>query len=488
MTATGVRRIGLAMLVQESNSWSARQTELGDFQTLRTGAAARELDVADEYHGAAGVVRAAGHEGVPLLRAWAMSGGPLTADAAATLERMLLDAIRAAGRLDGLYLGLHGALAADGIGDVDGHLLAAVRDLLGPEIPVAVSLDLHANLTRRMVRQADIVVGYHTYPHIDQVRTGAAAARLLIEQLTTGVRLRTYLAKRPMLVPAEAQSTGDGPIADLRRLADAVTSGGIRDVSIFPVQPWLDVGELGFAVTAVAPADHPTAQHRCDDLAETAWDRRHDFDVELYEPRAAIERARTLDGLVVLSESADSPTAGATGDSPAMVDALLRHGAGLRSLVTVADPAAVAACHDAGPGTRLSLDVGAGIDRRFHRPVRLTGEVRRLGAEPVELDGPFMKGTRYDMGRFAVVDTGLGPAVLLTEQPAPTFDLAPWRHAGLDPREADIVVVRSAHMYTQAYAPIARAALTLDLPGASTPRLDTLAFTNAPRPLYPLDS
>lgn len=482
-------RIGIASVIQESNTFSPRQTTMEDFARgiLLAGSAAAARQVGDEWGGAARAVASRGHTPVPIARAWAMSGGTLTADAFGALCQLLRDNLNAAGRLDGLYLGLHGALVAEGIPDADGELLRAVRGQLGDDLPIAVSLDLHANVTPLMAANASFLIGYRTYPHIDQAATGMKAAHLLVNRIETGERLQTVLAKAPMLLPAESQSTTAGPLADLRAMADGMTTRGIRDVSLFPVQPWLDVPELGFAVTVTAPAGDAHATHVLREMRQAAWDRRRDFAVILFAPEDAIAIARRTEGLVVLSESADSPTSGATGDSPAMVAALLEHGAGLRAYVTVCDPVAVAACHDAGLNADVCLAVGAGQDDRFHRPARLDGRVTVLGDRPVVLEGGFMHGQPFDMGRHAVVEAATGLAVLLTEHAACTFDLATWRHVGLDPEHADVVVVRSPHLYTHVFAPIARRMLTLDLPGASTPRLAALPLANVTRPLYPLD-
>jgi microcystin degradation protein MlrC len=186
-------------------------------------------------------------------------------------------------------------------------------------------------------------------------------------------------------------------------------------------------------------------------------------------------------------QSADSPTAGATADSATVVAALLQQGRGLRAYATVVDVPAVAACFAAGVDGTVDTGVGATLDPRWSEPVRLTGTVRRLGADPVVLTGASMTGQPISMGRWATVDTGSGLTVLLTERAAPTFDPAGYRHVGLEPAGADAVLVRSATMYRAGFRGLYAEAILLDLPGASTPRLDYLEFARAPRPLYPID-
>jgi microcystin degradation protein MlrC len=197
-------------------------------------------------------------------------------------------------------------------------------------------------------------------------------------------------------------------------------------------------------------------------------------------------RARTGKKPLIVSESADSPTAGATGDSPAMVAALVRSGQGLRAFATLVDVGAVATCHAAGVGASVDLHIGATIDDRFHGPVAFAGRIDYVGAGAVRLEGPVYTGMEVSMGRHAVVSDG-SLSVLLTERPACTFDPATFRSVGLLPETADLIAVRSANLFRPGFADISTDIVFLDLPGASTPRLETLRFTRAPRPLYPVD-
>lgn len=478
--------------MQETNTWSLLPCTMDDFrsQGLFTGVAVGEefAGTGTEVGGALRALREADVVAVPLLRAYAHASGRVTAETLEQVAGLLVQELRAA-LVDGLVLSLHGAMAADGADDADAELLRAARSVVGPRVPIGVCLDLHANVTRAMVQECDVLTGYHTYPHTDLAETGARTARLVLAALQRQLQPITVMAKRPMIVPAESMSTASGPLASLRRRADELTTGSVLDVSLFPVQPWLDVDELGFAVTVTTDGDPVQGRQIAEFLADCAWDRRTDFEVELFSPVDAIELARTSDVRpFLISESADAPTAGGAGDSPAMVRALLEHGPDLRAYVTVTDPAAVAHCAQAGVGAEVQLTVGAGLDPRFHAPVQLTGTVERLDDRPVLLTGPSYTGTEVSMGAFAVVRSGR-LSVLLSERPAFTLDPATFVHAGLDPVVADVVVVRSANGFRAAFPPhsVAAAAL-LDLPGASTPRLSCLDFTRAPRPLYPLDA
>ncbi|GAA4469457.1 M81 family metallopeptidase [Phytohabitans houttuyneae] len=486
-------RVAVASIIQETNTFAAQPSTLDDFtaQGLWVGAEAAERSAGTntEIAGALARIAAGGAEAVPVVRAWAMSSGVLDRHAFTYLRGLLFDGLVAAGPVDALVLCLHGALVADGEPAADAALVEAARSVLRPGTPLVVTHDLHANVTARLTRQVDALAGFRTYPHVDQGDTGRRGAVLALRMLDEGLRPGTALAKRPMLVPAESQAIADPPMAALRRLADEATGGPILDVSVFPVQPWLDVPELGFGVSVTHAGDPKAGQAVADTVAAAAWERRGEFAVHPVPVAEAVASvpARTGRGPVLLVQSADSPTAGAAADSATVIAALLDRPGRIRSYATVVDAPAVACCHLAGTGAAVDTPVGATVDPRWSKPVRLTGTVTRLGAEAVTLTGAAMTGQEVGIGRWATVDTGTGLTVLVTERPAPTFDPAGYRHAGLEPADADAVVVRSATLYRAGYNGGYAEAILLDLPGASTPRLDYLDFRHAPRPLYPID-
>jgi microcystin degradation protein MlrC len=482
-------RIGVASIVQETNTFSPAATTFADFdsQGIFVGDDARRFEgLNTETGGALIELRRRGAEPVPIIRIWAMSGGPITERALGQIAELLGRELARALPLDGLILSLHGALVGETVDSGDLLLLERARQVVGATCRIGVCLDLHANVTGALVDASDFVIGYHTYPHVDMAQTGARTASLVLDLVTGVKRPRTSLAKRPMLTAPEAQGE-DGPFGTLRRLADGLTEGSVLDVSLFPVQPWLDVPEVGFGVTVTTDDDEATGDRIATDLVDVAWKLRRAFAVELIAPRTAIERVRAHNRRpVLLSESADSPTAGATGDSPAMVRELLAYGKGLRSFLTLVDPGAVQASFDAGEGQSLTLMVGASVDTRFHEPVELTAHVAKLGNGSYALTGPVFTGMEVTMGRFARLDTD-GLSVLITERAACTFDPETFRQAGLDPTQADIVVVRSANLFRAGWGQFSEDAIILDLPGASTPRFEVLPYKRVPRPLFPLD-
>jgi len=486
--------VAVASIIQETNTFSAWTSSLADFevQGLWVGADAARHSAGSntEFAGALEAVAEAGAVGRPLVRAWAMSGGILDAHAFAALQRLLVDALTAEGPFDALVLCLHGALVAENESHADLALIRAARSVVGDGVPVVVTLDLHANVIEAMVREADALIGFHTYPHVDQADTGKRAAQLALRMAGGNPEaIGTVVVKRPMLLPAETQVFAEQPMRGIRERADELTGGPILDVSIFPVQPWLDVPGLGFAVTVTSSGDREVACSVASAVADAAWTAREGFHVELVALDDAIADLRPANGSGprLLVQSADSPTAGATGDDASVIAALDRDGGVLQAIATVVDAAAVAACWDAGPGGPVQTPLGAALDARWSEPFLMRGRVLRVGDDPVVLAGESMTGQAISLGRWATIDNGNGLRVLVTERAAPTFDPQGFRHAGLEPSEADVVVVRSAALYRAGFAGLYSDAVVLDLPGASTPRFSHLEFIHAPRPLFPID-
>ncbi len=380
-------RIGVASVMQETNTFSVRPCRWEDFTTAVGPESARRLQSTNsEFNGALAALEGLGVEAVPIFYAWAMPSGRVEQETFRRLEAALAGALADALPLDGLVLSLHGAMASDDIDDADLALIRGCRRVLGPR-PIGVCLDLHANVTAGMVEAADLLIGYRTDPHVDMAATGERIARLLVSLLEGSVTPAVALEKRAMIVPAEAMNTSTGVLAEIRRAADSFDH--LLDVSLFPVQPWLDVPEHGFGVVATSDGDFQAAAEAAKSLADEVWNQRSRFVVPSFAtPAEAYALARKSSARPFLvAESADAPSAGAAGDSPAMVTAALTLGGGLETLVTLVDPPAVARCHAAGVGAKFNSEVGSAIDRRFWDPVPLDGTVERIGAGAVQTRG-----------------------------------------------------------------------------------------------------
>jgi len=428
---------------------------------------------------------------VPLIAARAGSGGPLRHDAFEVLLDDLLARLRAALPVDAVLLSLHGALVLDDHPDGDGLVLRAVRNLIGPDVPVAASLDLHAHVTPEMVANADILLGFKKYPHTDMYETGARTARLLLARLDGHARPVMAMAKRHMLVSPVSATTEMPPFQDLMNQTTALeTDGRILAGSLFPVQPWLDVPDLGFAAVVVTDRDPMTARSVAEELCEEAWRRRAEFAPKLPSldeaVRCALGAAR---GPVVIGDSGDAPSGGSAGDSTAVLRTLLAHGAdrsGRTALLTLVDAPAVQAAHAAGVGTQITMRLGHTVSRDQGSPLTVVGRVCVLGDGEYTMTGPGMTGVTMHMGRTAVLAVG-GIRVVLMERPTSEWDPALYRSVGQEPSQMDVVFVKSPSHFRVAYRPLAATLIIAESPGANCCDMTKLRFRHVTRPLYPLE-
>jgi microcystin degradation protein MlrC len=486
-------RIVIGEFKQETNTFVTSYTSRRQFEDFHLWYGDAMLDglrdTNTEVAGFLDICDERGIEVVPTLAAFAISGGPLVSATYTTLRDELLQRIDAARPFDAVLLALHGAMVAVGEPDADGATLAAVRKLIGPHTPLVVSLDLHANVTARAATYADAIVGFRTSPHIDQRETGRRAARLLADWLAGTSRPTMAHVRIPMIAPASTHVHFlAGPFKRLMDAGQAIEEREALAASVFTVQPWLDVPDLGFATVVVTDGDQAAAARLAQQLAAQAWAERHAFlETQLVPPEEAIAAAlaETV-GPVVLSDLADGTAAGSPGDATAVIAALLAAAPDRPALVCVCDPEVAAEAQRIGVGRAIDTLVGGKRDNRYNRPVRFDGHVEFAAPASYRFTGQAYTGITMDMGLSAVLRCGQ-VFLLVTSNPVMTVDPALYRAVGLEPADAQIVVVKSHIQFRAGYAPIARKIILLDSPGMSSDHLTSLDFRHVGRPLFPLD-
>jgi microcystin degradation protein MlrC len=485
-------RVGYARINQETNALSPVRTTLEDFRAMHflDGDA---LQRATERFGneVPGFLRSAelkgfrralredkSAEAVPLLSAWTMPSGPLSHEAFTHLRGMFTRALHANGPLDALYLCLHGAMGAEGITDPDTELVRAAREALGDHTPIAVSMDLHANVTNERVRLAEFLVGYHTNPHRDQARTGRSAGAGLVRIARGEVRPCKAWRTLPLLLGGGATLDFWPPMrAVFQRMKAMERDRRVLDASTFMVHPWLDAPEVGWSVVVTTDGDQALAEALADELAERCWAVRDVKPPRFHSPEEAIAIARghwllRRTGAVVLSDASDVVNAGATGDATGLLGALLAHAQGLRCYFPLRDPRAAGVLWGHRLGDRVTLELGGSVDSARHRPLTVEGIVRRLEAHAA-------------YKRLAVLEVG-HVQVVITDRPPLTIRPSFYGDVGLDPWRADIVVVKNFFPFRLFYLPLARRTLYVKSGGITD--LDA-AFTipTIRAPVYPRD-
>ena len=424
---------------------------------------------------------------VPTIMAWGMPSGALTAETFETITQMLLRRLEEAKPLDGVLLSLHGAMVSASFPDADGEILRRVRSAVGSRVPVVVTLDYHANMTEEMVRWPDAIIGYDTYPHIDQAERGLEAADILRQILQEGLKPKLALARRPLLPHILRQLTEKPPMSDAIALAHEMEQRPeIVSVSVAAGFPYCDVPDAGFSVFAIAHDDEAAARQTSNQVADAVWDRRAEFQMPLPEAREAVQQSfAEKSGLTVLVDVGDNLGAGTPGDGTVILAELLLQGA-QGGLVLLCDPEAVAKTVEAGVRQRIRLEVGGKVDAHHGEPVEIEGVIRTISDGVYRNAGPMRDGVVDDQGRTVVIDTG-GILVVLTERRMPMWNLQQLRSLGIEPTRLRLIVVKAAIAYRAAYAPIAHRIIEVDTPGLAAADVRRFNYKHLKRPVYPLD-
>jgi microcystin degradation protein MlrC len=482
-------RVAAGALLFEGNTFSPVISRRADFESkyCASGAAVIErlTGTGTEIGGALAEAAARKIDVVPLLATHGGAGGRVAKDCLDGFVAELLDRIAGALPVDGLYLALHGAFVAEGSVDVEGDLLRRVRALVD-QTPIVVSCDMHAHITPAMLANCDALIGYQHYPHDDTFETGGRAVGLLADIIDGKLRPAMRACRAPMIVPAQQQRTkGAGPMVEVRGLAESLTTGAVRAVSYFCVQPWIDAPGIGFTAVALADRDAAAAGNAARRVAEAAWARREVFSVATTAPAEAIRAGLARDGYVVLADAADCVGGGASGDSVAVLAALLREAPEARAVMHIPDAEVAAQAHRAGKGARVKVRLGNKLDPSYRPPLAVEAEIVSLSDGRFTYSGGLMKGIAAEMGPSAVLRVGNVEVVVGS---ASTYEYADevFVANGIAARAHKFVVVKNPMNYQQAY-PGAAAQFVLDTPGPTTPNLASLDWRHPDRPLFPLD-
>lgn len=426
----------------------------------------------------------------PLLVASACPSGPVTAECYRQLKQEMLDRLQAARPVDGVLLALHGSAAVEGIGDLEGDLLSAVRAMVGEEIPVVATLDLHAHVTEAMVHSADALIAWETYPHKDAFTTGERGAVALLDIFDGKLRPAMVMAKVPVLVSGVLGHTAEpGPFAEAMRLAKSFESHpGVYSTSAFLVHPYLDLPDMGGGGLVVTNDDPDQAERLARQVAELYWQKRFELEPPVFSPADAIARGLRIEGgPVLLVETSDCCGGGAAGDSAASLRALLAAGVDQTSLVPIVDPAAAARCHAAGEGAEVSVRLGHHVDPKWGEPVAVTGVVRTLSDGAFRYRGGIWDGQAGHMGPSAALQVG-NLQIAVASHGTYEWCGEQYELLGLDARSSKFVVVKNPMNYSMAYGDIAKGEFILNTPGPTPATLQGMPFQNVRRPYYPADA
>ena len=495
MSNTATPRIAIGGILHETHTFMEQPTTLADFET-------QSLHIGDELisamrgtrSGIGGILDRAADEGwqlLPTLYAAAMPAGIVTEAAYLALVSGLLEQLNADMPVDGVLLALHGAMVAEGELDVETAIVAQLRALVG-DAPIVVLLDMHGNISPRLVELADLLLAYDTNPHIDVYERGVEAAAMMARLLRREIQPTAAYARPALLLPAQSTGTDDPPLKLVHaRAAEIEAEDDTVCIAVMAGFAYADTQHTGPSIIVTTDNQPDKAREYARELSDLLFRNRVSATPRLFSPAAAVAKAaRHESGPVILVDSADNIGGGTTGDGTDALAAMLEL-AVQEGTIVLADPEAVAICFDAAEGARISLEVGGKADSWHGKPIAVNGSLRALsnGAFTVEQpDNHFASfyGSTVQMGRSAWLRVD-GVNILLTERKTPPLDLAQLRHIGIIPEAQAMIVVKSAVAYRAAYLPIASAVIEMDTAGLCSANLSRFPYRHLKRPVYPLD-
>lgn len=467
-------RIAIGGFQHETNTFAPSKADFDAF--ARGGGWPPLLKGADVFEGVAGInLPIAGfvdamktrHQLVPTAWAAASPSAHVTEDAFERIAGLIVEGIRRAGALDAVYLDLHGAMVTEHFDDGEGELLARVRALVGPDLPILASLDLHANVTRRMLENAETFVAYRTYPHVDMAETGARTAAMLQRRFDGAVKPHRSVRRIPFLIPLGSQCTMLEPAQSLYRELPGVEGRGVASASFTPGFPAADFPECGPVVFAYGD-DADAVARAADRLCEAVVARESAFELEVLTPEAGVRRAMAIASRavrpVVIADTQDNPGAGGNSDTTGMLRALVGADAQRASIGLIVDPEAARAAHTAGEGAHIEIALGGKSRIPGDAPFQGRFAVERLSDGRFTCTGPFYRGARMTLGPSACLRIGGVRVVVACEKPQ-LADQEMYRFVGIEPAREAILVNKSSVHFRADFAPIAEEILVCKAPG-----------------------
>ena len=430
-----------------------------------------------------------GAEIVTPVSAMAPPSGPVHADAYRIICDAICDAV--AQGCDALFLDLHGAMVVENSDDGEGDLLECLRKL-APTLPIAVALDLHANVTQKMVANCDVIAGYKTYPHVDMYEAGDLAGRILLRYLKGEIKPVMAWGNRPVLAQTLKMNTDIGAMRDFVQAAKNAEAKGLLAATAFGGFPLADIHDAGVSAVVVADGNRAQAESACNEILDLAWQRREEF-IFYGEPLSdSIEKAMGIaDGPILLLDHCDNCASGGTQDTMRVLAEALLRGASNIAVGPIRDGEAVARCIAAGVGARITLQVGGKMDMPSiglrGEPLQLTGVVRAISDGEYIITGPQLTGVRSYMGRTVVLDTGTAEVVICERSQEP-WDLGVFTSVGIDPRRKKFLILKSRMYYRPVFLPIAKAAIECNGVGVTSSDWTLFPYKKIRRPIFPLDA
>ncbi|WP_301169445.1 M81 family metallopeptidase [Brevibacillus nitrificans] len=483
-------KIVIAEVMHETNTFSNVPTTRELFELWEW---ARGDEILTNHTGVrdflGGMIDGAKERGIEVVGAFAANAypaGTITRETFLSLQDELLTGIAEAGEVDAICLSLHGAGVAEGVDDLEGALIKAVRQQVGYEIPVIVTLDLHGNITDEMVKEADILLGVHLYPHTDCYERGLEAVELAEKMAKGELVPRMHLAKLPLIVPTS--TTNLSPAKDINEACYKwEKEPGMVDCAFFHGFPYTDIPELGVTVVAVANNDEALAKRAAEDIANLIWEKREEFAPDVVTPQEGLALAKAASAFpVVINETSDNPGGGTPGDGTYLLRAMLEAELDSACFGFIYDPEVAAIAHEKGVGATIEVQLGGKTDDLHGEPIALTAYVKSLTDGAFITSSPMGKGQPVNLGKSARLQAN-GVDILVCSVKTQVLDEQVYLLHGIDVTQFKIVSLKSSQHFRASFEPIAAQIITVDSPGLTTLRFQAFDYKRLNRPVYPLD-
>jgi len=427
-------------------------------------------------------------EVLPIIAASATPTGLTTKEMFEFVKNKIVQTINGTENVDGIFLALHGAMVSEGTPDSEGALLKAIRNVVGPGMPIVATLDLHGNVTNAMVENANVFFPYEAYPHIDGFERGYEAGKCLARMIRK--EISPVMKLRPIPILAHTIETASEPHLELlKKVHKWEESPRVINVAVMHGFAWSDIPDARMSVMAITNDDSKLAEDIVNDMAKRIWERRDKFKKKFLSPEEAVKEAVELpSGPVIIADVADNPGGGGTGDSTFILRALIEAGARNVGLAFIRDPESVEQAINAGVSSKVKLSLGGKLGPKeiTGGPVEITATVKTIADGQFFNKGPMGKGLLVNMGRTVVLDAG-GIEIIVAERHMQALDAEIFRRVGIEPAEKKIIVLKSAAHFRASFGHMAKKILDVDTPGYLSMNFESLNFKNISRPVYPLD-
>ena len=483
-------RIAIGQISHETNTMFGPPTPVSEFQRQGWAEGQEILDTRTGVRGYLGGMIAAGAdqhvEIVPTFAAQAHPSGTIERLAFDTMLDNLLGGIAGAGEIDAVCLSLHGAGSAEGIDDIEGTILNAVREQIGPEMPLIATLDLHCHSTNLMIESATALLTVHEYPHVDSYERGYEAVELAVRTVQGEVAPVMALTVLPMTIPPTTSFLG--PAREINELCWEWEKRGLLDITFVHGYPHTDVPIISTSVIAVADGDESLAAEAAEDVARRIWDMREEFRAGLPGAEEAIRQALdTGDGPVVIAEVSDNPGGGSPGDGTHLLRALLDVAPDDAVFGFVFDPETAAQAHEAGPGATIDVRIGGKTDPgMLGMPVEASAYVKCCTDGRYITQSPMGRGSIRDLGKMARLVVN-GVDVIVGSESHQTIDDELFRLHGIEVSRLKIVALKSQNHFRAGFEDLASEIIRTDPPGWTTSNLSNFNYQRINRPIWPLD-